>query len=151
MSNESIHQTVWDLAWLLSCAVHRKTPPRKEMNSMDLEKLYKMAKFHSLAAMAAMALEASGIFMETDGAESKRWKETKEKAIRKTILLDGERSAVLQFMEQNGIWYLPLKGCIIKNYYPRIGMREMADNDILYDGSCQNILSMSPFMQDTSG
>lgn len=29
--------------------------------------------------------------------------------------------------------YLPLKGIIMKDYYPSVGMRQMSDNDILFD------------------
>lgn len=31
---------------------------------------------------------------------------------------------------------MPLKGVHLKEYYPKIGMRQMCDNDILIDGSC---------------
>ena len=36
-------------------------------------------------------------------------------------------------MEKKGIWYLPLKGIILKDCYPMPAMREMTDNDILCD------------------
>ena len=42
------------------------------------------------------------------------------------------------FMEQKGIWHLPLKGVILKEYYPSVGMRQMSDNDILFDYSFCN-------------
>lgn len=35
--------------------------------------------------------------------------------------------------EKAGIWYLPLKGVILKEMYPVYGIRQMADNDILFD------------------
>ena len=57
----------------------------------------------------------------------------KERAIRKTMLLDAERGQILAELERLGIWYMPLKGSILKDYYPRYGMRQMGDNDILYD------------------
>ena len=36
-------------------------------------------------------------------------------------------------MEKKHIWDCNLKGIILKNYYPEYGLREMADNDILFD------------------
>lgn len=78
-----------------------------------------------------MALESAGITL------SDKWRETKAKAIRKNILLDVERAQILAFFEQNGIWYMPLKGIILKDMYPKVGMRQMADNDILYDSRFQ--------------
>jgi len=59
------------------------------------------------------------------------------KAVRKNILLDAERTAIFERFEQQGIWYMPLKGSILKELYPENGMREMADNDILYDSTKQ--------------
>lgn len=36
-------------------------------------------------------------------------------------------------MDEQGIWHMPLKGVILKDFYPSIGMRQMSDNDILFD------------------
>ena len=52
-------------------------------------------------------------------------------------MLDVERTAISEELEKNGIWYLPLKGSILKDLYPENGMREMADNDVLYDSTKQ--------------
>lgn len=52
---------------------------------------------------------------------------------KRTLLFDRDRAAVLAELEHAGIWYMPLKGVILKDLYPRFGMREMCDNDILYD------------------
>ena len=61
-----------------------------------------------------------------------------QKAVRKNIYLDLERSAILAEFEKAGIWYLPLKGVLLKDLYPETGMREMSDNDILYDSAEQS-------------
>ena len=44
-------------------------------------------------------------------------------------------------MEQAGIWYMPLKGSVLQAVYPRYGMRQMSDNDILYDAAGQKKLA----------
>ena len=74
---------------------------------MNLENLFKMCQFHSLTAMVCMALKSAGT--EFPGY----WVEAKLKAIRKVMLLDSEREKILQFMEENSIWYIPLKGVIL--------------------------------------
>ena len=51
------------------------------------------------------------------------------------MILDFERSSILSALESAHIWYMPLKGSILKDYYPRVGMRQMSDNDILVDPS----------------
>ncbi len=40
--------------------------------------------------------------------------QVKKKSIRKNCLLDIERTSILADMEQHGIWYMPLKGSILK-------------------------------------
>ena len=55
--------------------------------------------------------------------------------MRNQAFFDMERAKVLDALEANGIWYLPLKGIILKGCYPKPSMREMTDNDILYDAS----------------
>lgn len=51
-----------------------------------------------------------------------------------------EREKLFAFMESRGIWYLPLKGIVLKDYYPAVGMRQMSDNDILFDyGFCGEV------------
>ena len=55
--------------------------------------------------------------------------------IRKNILLDTERRTILRRLEEEKIWYMPLKGALLHNWYPKLGMRQMSDNDILCDGT----------------
>ena len=93
---------------------------------MDLSQIYSVAKAHSLTAIAAYALERAGI-------RDERFRQEKGKAIRKNITMDIEREKVLSELEKLGIWYMPLKGIILQNFYPMVGMRQMCDNDILFD------------------
>lgn len=86
-----------------------------------------------MTALTAMAIESSTICPEIAWDISGKWKEQKGKAIRKNMLLDAERAEILRFLESESIWYLPLKGSVLKDLYPKYGMREMADNDILID------------------
>ncbi len=124
-------QTAYDICYLAACAVNGITPSKERCEAMNLDKLYKMSKLHSLAALVAMALTQTGIKL------SNEWKADRDKAVRKNILFDSERAKILKYMEENGIWYLPLKGIIMKDLYPKLGMREMADNDILFDKAFQ--------------
>nr|MCR5817133.1 nucleotidyltransferase family protein [Ruminococcus sp.] len=94
-----------------------------------------VAKAHSLAAIAAYALESAGI-------EDEAFDNEKNNAIRKNIIFDAEREGVTDRLEEEGIWYMPLKGIIIKDMYPAIGMRQMCDNDILFDKRYRDRLVM---------
>lgn len=128
------------LIYLIFCAVNKCKPDRAKLEGIDFAKLLKYAKSQTLAGLCACILDKSDIADSMDPEVAGALKQAKAKAIRKIMLLDSARAEILSFLEEQGIWYMPLKGIIIKNLYPEIGMREMADNDILYDVSGQKIL-----------
>ena len=122
-----------DMIYVISCVLQNQKPDKKRIETMDLKGVYEAARKHSLTAMVYMGLEDAGVFEVTDQAWIRQWKDEKEKAIRKNILFDTERNQLFAIMEKAGIWYMPLKGVVLKDYYPKYGMRQMSDNDILYD------------------
>ena len=121
-----MNETQENLIYLLYCAVNGITPDKARVQTMDLENLYKQAKFHKVRAAVCIALERAGVQHED-------FHESKIKAIRKNIYLDMEKAAITAELENLGIWYMPLKGSILKDLYPENGMREMSDIDILFD------------------
>lgn len=125
-----MNNTAKDVIYLLACAVNSITPDKERVQAMDIEKLYKFCKWHTLRAIVHTALKSAGV---TDH----EFEQAYNKAVRKNVMLDVERTAISEELEKNGIWYLPLKGSILKDLYPENGMREMADNDVLYDSTKQ--------------
>ena len=123
------------LLYLMACALQGVSAREEVLADADLKQLLIMARKHSVASMVCMALEKTAIFANADEATKKQWIDAKNKAIRKNMLLDAERKTILHELETQGIWYMPLKGSILKDWYPKPGMREMADNDILFDAS----------------
>ena len=121
-----MNTTQKNLIYLLSCSVNGIVPDKESVDSMDLEKLYQLAKFHSVASTVCMSLEDAGIKHE-------KFHEAMKKSVRKNIFLDIELKAISDEFEKQGIWYMPLKGAILKDIYPKNGMRQMADNDVLFD------------------
>ena len=118
--------TAYQMIRLVRCALTGRTPDKEWAKSLDFPVLFAVCQDHILTACAAYALESAGI-------HDPDFTEAKAKAIRKNILLDAERKAILARMEQSQIWYMPLKGALLKDWYPKLGMRQMSDNDILYD------------------
>lgn len=131
----TITRTSEQLLYLIACALQGVSVREEVLADADLKQLLIMARKHSVASMVCMALEKTAIFVNADEAAKKQWLEAKNKTIRKNMLLDAERKAILHELETQGIWYMPLKGSILKGWYPKPGMREMADNDILFDPS----------------
>ncbi len=116
------------LVYLCSCAVKGAAPDKDRLYQADLDELFFLARRHKLAATAAVSVAKTGI---VDDVFSKAL----INAIRKRALFDTERTAILNAFEEKGVWYMPLKGVVIQDLYPIYGMREMADNDILFDSS----------------
>lgn len=121
------------LLYLMRCALQNTSPD--PIADLDYEQLYKLSVSHSVVAMTAMALENGSLLTERNMSTElvRKWKDAKSKAIRKNVLLDAEREEIFRYFEKQGIWYLPLKGSVLKDMYPKMGMRQMADNDILFD------------------
>lgn len=139
MTKHEYKQTAYYLIYLIRCVLNDKVPAQEKLDKMNLSQLFEVAQRHTLTAICAYALESAGIY-------DKAFTETKNKAIRKNIILDAEREKVFAEFEKAGIWYMPLKGSILKDYYPKIGMRQMADNDVLFDPS--KIDSVRIIMED---
>ena len=128
MTKHNYKQNAYYLIYLIRCVLQNRIPAKEKLDKMNLSGVFAVAKAHSLAAIAAYALGSAGI-------HNSAFEEAKNKAIRKIIILDVERESVLNELEKAGIWYMPLKGAVLKDMYPQIGMREMADNDILFDAN----------------
>ena len=125
-----MNETQKSLIYLLSCPVNGITPDKARVQAMDLEKLYELAKSHSVQGAVCIALERAGI-------RNEKFYQAYKKAVRKNIFLDAERAAITADLEKQGIWYMPLKGSVLKDIYPENGMRQMADNDVLFDADKQ--------------
>ncbi len=133
-------KTAYDVLYLAECALKGVTPDEEKVKSMDMEAIYQLSKNHSLEAVVYMGAEPFFEETESCGELCEKWRDDKEAAVYKTLLLDIERKNILDFLEKSGIWYMPLKGIILKELYPKPGMRQMSDNDILYDARYQKEL-----------
>lgn len=121
------------LIYLMACSLHGTKPEEALLANIDMEALLRLAKAHSVSAMVCMALEQTDAFQNAAETTRLKWLDAKNKAVRKNMLLDAERHQLEKEFAEHGIWYMPLKGSILKDWYPKFGMREMADNDILFD------------------
>lgn len=92
-----------------------------------MKELYTLSAKHFIDALVGTTLKQVGVQLP------KYWEERIIKAIRKGILFDAERKKLCDWMDTEQIWYLPLKGIVLKEYYPSVGLRQMSDNDILFN------------------
>lgn len=133
MKRKQIIQTGYDILYLSSCAMISKRPDLDIVSKMDFEAIYAMSKLQSLTSVICVALESAYGGKMPDVEPLNAIKNEYNKNYRKMVCFEIERGEIFRFLDKNGIWHLPLKGIILKNYYPKPCMRQMSDNDILYD------------------
>jgi len=119
-------QATQNTLYLLSCAVNDTKPDNAKVAGMDIEAVFNVASRHMVSAIVAVALKSAGL-------TNRRFSQAFAQAQRKAVILNNDLAQIIASFEENGIWYMPLKGAILKNLYPRFGMREMADIDMLID------------------
>ena len=128
MNKEEIGRNFNAVIYLISCHLNGTVADRELLSHVSINDIYSSAVRHSLDALVTTALEAAG-FSSSKAAEKKLL------AIRKNMLFDSARAEILSRLEEKGIKYMPLKGVIMKELYPSVGLRQMSDNDILFDSA----------------
>ena len=128
MNRQEYRAAMENVIYLSRCAVNGVNPDRERVGNMDLAALYAAADRHMMTAVVAMALESAGV-------KDDAFVQAEARSIRKSVSLDRELRRVAARLEAAGIWYMPLKGAVLKDYYPRFGMRQMTDYDILFDST----------------
>ena len=120
----------FDVLYLLSCAANSKKADKNKIDTMDLDALYALCKAHSISALVSSVLLEH---IKENREQYTKWSEEQMKALYRDMNFATERAKILAFLEENGIWYMPMKGIVLKDYYPQPELREFADNDILFD------------------
>ena len=128
MNKEEYRKAVDDVIYLSSCAINGIVPELLRIDEMDLDNVYCFAEFHLLTGITAIALQSAGI-------RDDRFTQAYAKGIRKNLIMQADMEELLGRLEDAGVWYMPLKGSVLSGLYPELGMRQMADRDILFDGA----------------
>ena len=109
------------------------TPPDKhvvgELTAEVLPALYTLAQRHDLAHMLTGALDKLGLLGE-DGV-SQKFKKARYAAVYRYEQLRYELEAACGALDAAKISYIPLKGAVIRAWYPEPWMRTSCDIDIL--------------------
>lgn len=135
----------YDMIYLAACGLHDSIPEKAVMDGMDLLAVYKQACRHSMQAVTYTAV-AKHLSAHPDAKSTidpellAGWQKAKAKAVRNNILFETECEKICAFMEQQNIWYMPLKGAVLQKYYAKLGIRQMCDVDILFDAAHRKTL-----------
>ena len=111
---------------LLGHYLNNERPDDFVLSEEEISNFVKIAHKHSLSALTYQALKYFGI-------EQKELEQRYYAAVKKSVLFEKERKEMYEYFNNNEIDFLPLKGIILREYYPDPCTREFADNDILFN------------------
>lgn len=114
---------------LLASAVN-ETPVKKAESNIDYSAVLELAKSHQVYNIIYPVISNAN---DISQAEKDAWRNYNLSEITRMIAINNERSQIFEQLKNNKIKFMPLKGLIIKSYYPKESMRQMSDNDILFD------------------
>ncbi len=100
-----------------------------ELSADTATDLYRLSKHHDLAQAVAPAIEAAGVRLPSELASALQ--KQRLLAVYRTGQLDFALSQIRNCLDGADIAYVPLKGSVIRPYYPDPSMRTSCDVDIL--------------------
>ena len=111
----------------------KQTGSQPELTEEQLARLYKRAKQHDLAHLVGDALIKKGLL--ADPAQYKLYKREVLVAVYRYEHFRHELNRIRETLNAAAIPFVPLKGAVIRAYYPEQWMRTSGDIDILVHGS----------------
>lgn len=99
------------------------------INEQSLKELYVLAARHDLAHLVYDALQKSDLLPEGEAGQKFRYQ--KDLAVYRYIHQSAALEDICRVFEKAKIVYVPLKGAVIRDFYPEPWMRTSCDIDIL--------------------
>ena len=99
----------------------------------DWGKFYRICKFHKIQSMVCPGIQKLPKEQQPPEEILKKFQEAESMEIARDAVQAFSQEELLEAFEKEGISVLPLKGILMKRFYPVTSMRMMADLDILID------------------
>lgn len=141
-------QTALNLLFLCGCAVNGTVPGAEELAAIDLHEVWHFAEKQSMQGCVAVALlkaYKNGNLQSVASDEPSAWQRALSSYARRAMLLDAERNRIFSWLDEHKIRHAQLKGSLMKDLCPQLGMRYMADNDFWFDE--QHARELRAFME----
>lgn len=111
------------------CGADQEEQLKSPLSAQTLESLFALSKQHDLAHIVGYGLQKRGLLAEEELA--KKFQYQVKLAIYRSALLQQTYTQVCGALEEAAIAFIPLKGAVIRQYYPEPWMRTSSDIDIL--------------------
>lgn len=125
MTAESI---LFALLRLIVCGENIDEKVAQQLEPTLLSEVYTLAQKHDLAHLAGYALEKLGI---PDCESKSQFQTAKMRAVYRYLQQEREMQRVLSVLNEAKIAFIPLKGAVLRGYYPEPWMRTSCDLDVL--------------------
>ena len=141
MAMENVAKTIFDCIKYEICGQNERID-LPEVSARFLIEVYKLSKAHDMAHLVGDALNKCGVFenlpVGINENERARVAKVKEKfdeqiftAVYRYETINYELEQICKTLEEAKILFIPLKGSVIRKYYPEPWMRTSCDIDIL--------------------
>lgn len=97
----------------------------------DWDKLYNLAKKHSISAIVFAGIEKLPEEAKPNNTIYQKFKQAAAKSYTTEAIQYIEGNRIFDYFEKNSINFIPLKGWLLRQYYPHPALRSMSDIDIL--------------------
>lgn len=104
-------------------------PSQADLQPSVLQELYKLSKQHDVAHLAYRGLEKQGLL--ENGETVAKFCKQQMLAIYRCQRIEYELSRICQSLAEAQIPFIPLKGSVLRKYYPEAWMRTSCDIDVL--------------------
>ena len=130
MNKEVYYNLVNNYLSLISAYLNKKEVKDFKIDESNISFFLKFSKKHNLTALFYKVVKDTKVDIPKEYLD--KLEEYYLVNLRKSLSFEKERKDLYRFLNENQIDFLPLKGIIIKDYYPDPNSREFADNDILF-------------------
>lgn len=110
-------------------SVLKNEPSPEKPGDVSFEDVFRMSRKHMLSVMTYAAVKTLQVKPEKELLT--KWGESASVNTAQSVVQLAERDKIYQTLGQSQIPFVPLKGCIVKEMYPKPEYREMSDLDIL--------------------
>lgn len=116
------------LLHLLYCALKEEKPALP--TDLNWEALLQLANRQQVYNTVLPVLEKAAVLPPE---QLQRWNDYRLTELQRTLYVNSQRQAICADLEAQNIRYMFLKGLVLRALYPQTMMRQMSDNDILFD------------------
>lgn len=113
---------------LLKCAL-KSEQPSEAPDEIDFKQVYKLSCRHDVENLTFLSVDK--LQSKIDDELYRIWQEAYFKRVKHCAFQDMALDELIQAFTSRGIDCMPLKGSVVKNYYPSPDLRTMSDIDFL--------------------